>query len=54
MKDKILVIGSMNYDIITKVPHMPERGETLPADSVSVRSGGKGANQAVQAAKLGK
>ena len=53
MKDKILVIGSMNYDIITKVPHMPERGETLPADSVSVRSGGKGANQACAAGKLG-
>ena len=54
MKDKILVIGSMHYDIITKLPRMPERGEDLPALSVDIRSGGKGANQAVQAAKLGK
>lgn len=53
MKNKIIVVGSMNYDIVTKLPRLPERGETMPAESVSFAAGGKGANQAVQAAKLG-
>ena len=52
-KDKIVVIGSLNYDVILKVPHLPACGETLPADEAAFSAGGKGANQAVQAAKLG-
>lgn len=53
MRDKIVVIGSLNYDIILKIPRLPECGETLPANQVTFSAGGKGANQAVQAAKLG-
>ena len=53
MAKKIVVIGSLNYDIILKIPRLPECGETLPADQAGFSAGGKGANQAVQAAKLG-
>lgn len=53
MKDKVVVIGSLNYDIILKASRLPEQGETLPVDDVTFSAGGKGANQAVQAAKLG-
>lgn len=52
-KDKIVVIGSLNYDMVLKVPHLPVLGETLPADEAAFSAGGKGANQAVQASKLG-
>lgn len=54
MKEKIItVIGSLNYDIIIKQQRLPMKGETYTADSIAFASGGKGANQAVQAAKLG-
>ena len=43
----------MNYDVILKVKRMPHEGETMTCESASVSAGGKGANQAVQAAKLG-
>ena len=50
---KVTVVGSVNYDIIFQQSRLPEIGETLTADSVSFSGGGKGANQAVQCAKLG-
>lgn len=53
MRDKIAVIGSLNYDVILKLSRLPEMGETFPAEDVAFSAGGKGANQAVQAAKLG-
>lgn len=53
MRDKITVVGSLNYDIILKISRLPEKGETFPANDIAFSSGGKGANQAVQAAKLG-
>ena len=53
MRDKITVIGSLNYDIILKCERLPEKGETMPVEDASFTAGGKGANQAVQAAKLG-
>lgn len=53
MRDKIIVIGSLNYDIVLKVSKLPAQGETLPANDAAFSAGGKGANQAVQAAKLG-
>ena len=53
MRDKITVIGSLNYDVILKIARLPEMGETFHADDVAFSAGGKGANQAVQAAKLG-
>lgn len=49
----ITVIGSLNYDILMKQERLPMKGETYVADSVSYEGGGKGANQAVQCAKLG-
>ena len=53
MERKVVVIGSLNYDVCLKQDHIPEEGETCFADQVEYCSGGKGANQAVQAAKLG-
>ncbi|MBQ9063933.1 MAG: ribokinase [Blautia sp.] len=53
MRSKVLVVGSMNYDIILKAGRLPEQGETMPVDGCTFAAGGKGANQAVQAAKLG-
>ncbi len=53
MRSKVLVVGSMNYDIILKAKRLPEQGETMPVDGCTFAAGGKGANQAVQAAKLG-
>lgn len=48
-----VVVGSMNCDIIYLQDRLPSKGETLLARSASVTPGGKGANQAVQCAKLG-
>ena len=48
----ILVIGSLNYDLITRTSHIPDPGETLTSESFSTGSGGKGANQAVACARL--
>ncbi len=50
---KVVVIGSLNYDVCLKQERLPEEGETIFADTVEYCGGGKGANQAVQAAKLG-
>ena len=53
MDKKVIVIGSMNFDVCLKQERLPEEGETYFADSVEYCSGGKGGNQAVQSAKLG-
>lgn len=50
---KIAVIGSINMDIVMKVPWLPQKGETLLAEEYLTVPGGKGANQAVAAARLG-
>ena len=49
----VVVIGSLNYDIIVKQQRMPHKGETFVADELIQSPGGKGANQAAQCAKLG-
>ena len=49
----IVVIGSINYDYLLTQERLPRRGETFPASSMEGAFGGKGANQAVQAARLG-
>ncbi|MDY0393407.1 ribokinase [Virgibacillus halophilus] len=49
----IAVIGSNMVDLITYVDSMPKEGETLEASSFEMGCGGKGANQAVAAAKMG-
>ena len=50
---KIAVIGSNMVDLITYIDRMPDQGETLEAPGFALGCGGKGANQAVAAAKLG-
>jgi ribokinase len=52
-KPRIVVIGSNNVDLVTYVNRMPAPGETLEAPSFAMGHGGKGANQAIAAAKLG-
>lgn len=49
----VTVVGSLNYDIILKQDRLPQIGETVQVDSIVTSAGGKGANQAVQCAKLG-
>lgn len=49
----ILVIGSLNMDLIVRTPRLPAPGETILGTTFSTAPGGKGANQAVAAAKLG-
>ncbi|AXA68729.1 ribokinase [Pseudomonas oryzihabitans] len=50
---KIAVIGSNMVDLITYIDRLPVQGETLEAPDFALGCGGKGANQAVAAAKLG-
>jgi ribokinase len=51
--NKIVVIGSSNVDLLMKIDHLPEKGETV-TDAVFMQVyGGKGANQAVAAARAG-
>lgn len=49
----ILVIGSLNMDLVVRAERMPARGETLPGLDFHTIPGGKGANQAAAAARLG-
>ncbi|MDD7972804.1 ribokinase [Roseinatronobacter alkalisoli] len=53
MADRIAVVGSNMVDLVTYVNRMPDRGETLEAPDFVLGFGGKGANQAVAAARLG-
>lgn len=50
---KIIVAGSINMDIITRVAKLPQAGETIAGKSVEYLPGGKGLNQAVACAKMG-
>jgi len=50
---EIVVVGSSNTDMVVKVPHIPAPGETILGGDFIVAPGGKGANQAVAAARLG-
>ena len=51
--NNIVVIGSCNIDITVLAKKRPVAGETILGDGLNVSPGGKGANQAVAAAKLG-
>ncbi|MES2111683.1 MAG: ribokinase [Bacteroidota bacterium] len=53
MKSSILVIGSTNTDMVIKADHLPAPGETILGGSFFMNPGGKGANQAVAAKRLG-
>lgn len=50
---RILVVGSLVMDLICSTPRFPKSGETIIGTTFSTAPGGKGANQAVQAARLG-
>jgi ribokinase len=50
---EIVVVGSSNTDMVVRVPHLPAPGETVLGGSFLMAAGGKGANQAVAAARLG-
>ena len=52
-RPRIAVVGSNMVDLVTYVDRMPVKGETVEAPSFEMGHGGKGANQAVAAAKLG-
>jgi ribokinase len=52
-KNKILVIGSSNTDLIAKVKNFPQAGETIEGIAYMQAMGGKGANQAIAAHRLG-
>src|SRR5688572_7362853 len=49
----ILVIGSLNADLVVRAPRFPQPGETISGENLQILPGGKGANQAVAAARLG-
>jgi ribokinase len=49
----VLVVGSINMDLVVRVPRMPSPGETTLGENFRTNPGGKGANQAVAAARLG-
>jgi ribokinase len=49
----ILVVGSLNVDLVVRAPRFPGPGETISGEDLQVIPGGKGSNQAVAAARLG-
>ncbi|HBL81514.1 MAG TPA: ribokinase, partial [Clostridiales bacterium] len=51
--NKILVVGSVNIDLVIKTERIPSLGETVSGSGFSTICGGKGANQAVAIAKSG-
>ena len=53
MNAAIVVIGSSNTDMVIKADHLPVRGETILGEHFFMNAGGKGANQAVAASRLG-
>jgi len=53
LRPELTVVGSINLDLVTKVARLPRPGETLSGATLERIPGGKGANQAVAAARLG-
>lgn len=50
---RVVVLGSLNTDLVVGLPHLPSPGETVIGSDLQTFAGGKGANQAVAAARLG-
>ena len=50
---KIVIAGSMNMDVVLRVPNLPTSGQTLMATQLTAWPGGKGANQALGVSRLG-
>jgi len=53
LRPRVLVIGSINMDLIVRCKEIPRRGETVRGEAFRTAAGGKGANQAVACARLG-
>lgn len=53
MSGRVIVAGSINTDLVIRTPRFPVPGETLAGSSFAVSGGGKGANQAIAAARFG-
>lgn len=53
MVARITVVGSLNLDLVVRSPRIPQPGETIIGHALHMLPGGKGANQAVAAARLG-
>src|ERR1043165_1316803 len=53
MKPAVVVVGSLNMDFVVSVDHLPAPGETVLGRGFQMIPGGKGANQACAAGKLG-
>lgn len=53
MAARITVVGSLNMDLVVRAPRIPRPGETILGGEFRTAPGGKGANQAVAAARLG-
>jgi len=49
----IVVVGSLNMDLVMRMPRAPNGGETVPGHDFAMLAGGKGANQAVACARMG-
>jgi ribokinase len=52
MSGRVIVVGSVNIDLVARVPRLPHPGETVTGGSYERHNGGKGGNQAVAAARL--
>jgi ribokinase len=52
-KVRVVVVGSSNFDIVVKAERLPKEGESLLVKNLQFFPGGKGANQAVAAARMG-
>lgn len=50
---RVLVVGSLNADLVVRLERFPAAGETVPGTAFAVHPGGKGGNQACAAARLG-
>jgi ribokinase len=53
MRPRIVVVGSVNLDLVVRIPTLPRPGETVGGGTFTRVPGGKGANQAVACARLG-
>jgi len=51
--ERVVVIGSLNMDLVAQVSQLPQRGQTIPAFQFQMLPGGKGANQAFAVGSLG-
>lgn len=53
LKQDVVVVGSLNADLVVRSPRFPQPGETISGEDLKIIPGGKGANQAVAAARQG-